>query len=175
MDGEHGFTLTELLLVVLIVAVAIALATPAWRNLRLDLARSREIDSWLQSIHLARSEAIKRNAVATICPSTDGQSCLGAGQWAKGRLVFANLTVEQPPVRDESDPVVRVFPAWEGGRILANRNSLSFRPFGQSGVTATLVFCDVRGASAARALIISQNGRPRIATTKSSGEPLACD
>jgi type IV fimbrial biogenesis protein FimT len=176
MDGEQGFTLTEALLVVLIVSVSIALAIPAYRDLRLDLARSRELNGWLQSIHLARSEAIKRNAVVSICPSGDGASCtVPPGDWTAGRIVFANLSVEQPPVRGLDEPLVRSYGPWSTGQITANRDGLSFRPFGQSGVTATIVFCDARGARSARALIISQSGRPRIAETRSSGEPLACD
>ena len=99
---------------------------------------------------------------------------LPPGDWAAGRIVFANLSVEEPPVRADDEPLVRAYGSWTG-QISANRESLSFRPFGQAGVTATIVFCDVRGPRSARALIISQAGRPRIADTRSSGEPLACD
>jgi hypothetical protein len=55
-----------------------------------------------------------------------------------------------------------------------NRATLSFRAFGQSGVTATYVFCDPRGSGAARAVIISQTGRPRIALRTAAGDPLDC-
>jgi type IV fimbrial biogenesis protein FimT len=176
MDGELGFSRGEALVVVLIVAIGVTLATPGYRHLRLDLARSREINGWLQSIHAARAEALKRNAVVSICPSVDGTTCaVGAGDWAGGRLVFANLAAELPPARDATEPVVRAYDGWVGGRIAGNRDSLSFRPFGQTGVTATFVFCDARGAASARAIIISQNGRPRVATTRASGDPLTCD
>jgi type IV fimbrial biogenesis protein FimT len=176
MAAADGFSILEALIVVTIVAIGLALGVPAYTNLRLDLARSHEVQAWLQSIHLARAEALKRNAVVSICPSADGASCATPpGDWATGRIVFANLSVEQPPARGEDEPLVRAYGPWSTGQISANRESLSFRPFGQAGVTATIVFCDVRGPRSARALIISQAGRPRVADTRSSGEPLACD
>lgn len=176
MNVATGFVLTEALVVVLIVAICTAFAIPAFRDARLDAQRSREVTAWVQSIHLARAEAIKRNAVVSICPSADGHACsTGAGDWTRGRLVFANLAVEQPPVRSADEPIVHVHGAWPGGRITSNRDWLSFRAYGQSGVTATIVFCDARGAADARAVIVSQSGRPRVSTTRSSGEPLACD
>jgi len=60
------------------------------------------------------------------------------------------------------------------GSVLANRDTLSFRPFGQMGVTASFTFCDDRGATAARAVIISQTGRPRVSQLDASGGPLTC-
>jgi len=41
-------------------------------------------------------------------------------------------------------------------------------------VTASFTFCDERGPRAARAVIISQTGRPRVAASDASGDPLTC-
>jgi len=38
--------------------------------------------------------------------------------------------------------LLHVYPAWREGHVVANRATLSFRAFGQSGVTATFAFCD---------------------------------
>ena len=176
MNVAPGFALVEALVVVAIVAICLGFAVPTLRDARLGAQQAREVASWVQSIHLARAEAIKRNAVVSICPSADGRTCAsGSTDWADGRIVFANLNAEQPPVRSTDEPIVRAYAGWINGRITANRDWFSFRAFGQSGITATIVFCDARGVTAARAVILSQAGRPRVATTRASGEPLACD
>jgi type IV fimbrial biogenesis protein FimT len=70
--------------------------------------------------------------------------------------------------------LLRVYAPWDRGTVNANRATLSFRPFGQMGVTATLTFCDQRGSTAARAVIVSQTGRPRVSDRNSAGKPLSC-
>ncbi len=170
-----GFTLTELSCTVALLAVLCTLAAPAFRDLLLDARRSRELNRFVQAVHLARSEAIKRNAVISLCPSSDAASCGGAATpWQVGWLLFVNDDRDSPAVRDGLEPVLRVYPAWDAGSVYANRSTLSFRPFGQSGTTATLTFCDPRGVTAARAVIISQTGRPRVTDRSASGTPLRC-
>jgi hypothetical protein len=43
-----------------------------------------------------------------------------------------------------------------------------------AGTTVSFVFCDQRGNSAARAIIVSQTGRPRVAAHDAAGKPLRC-
>jgi type IV fimbrial biogenesis protein FimT len=118
---------------------------------------------------------MKRNAVVSLCPSRDGRACAQPGtDWDAGWLVFENVDQDGPAMLDPGEQLVQVYPAWDGGQIRGNRDTLSFRSFGQSGVTATYVFCDRRGGAAARAVIISQTGRPRIATRTAAGARLDC-
>jgi hypothetical protein len=77
-------------------------------------------------------------------------------------------------VRDPDEAMLHVHAGWTEGSVLANRATLSFRPFGQSGTTATFTFCDRRGDRSARAVIISQTGRPRVSGESASGTPLRC-
>jgi type IV fimbrial biogenesis protein FimT len=176
MHGQAGLSLTELLLAIALLGVVTGFAAPAFRSLQLDAARTGQVNQFVQSIHLARSEAMKRSAVVSLCPSSDGRTC-GAAEttdWDAGWLVFENVDRDSPAVLDPGEPVVQVYPAWVGGQVRGNRTTLSFRSFGQSGVTATYVFCDARGSQAARAVIISQTGRPRIAMRTASGTALDC-
>jgi len=143
-------------------------------NFTRNAARTREVNQFIQAVYVARSEAIKRNGVVSLCPSLDGATCSPSSLWATGWLIFVNLDRDSPAARDSDEELLRVYPPWESGQIVANRTTLSFRPFGQSGVTATITFCDDRGSSAARAVIISQTGRPRVADKNSSGGSLNC-
>jgi len=175
MERHRGHTLPEMLLAVALVATTLGYGIPAFRTLGLDTARTREVNTFVHALYLARSEAIKRNGVVSLCPSHDGNLCAAAGTpWHSGWIVFINRDRDQPAVRDPDEDLLHVYSGWAAGSVFANRTTLSFRPFGQSGTTATFTFCDRRGDRFARAVIISQTGRPRISGSGSSGTPLRC-
>ena len=144
--------------------------------MRRNAARTREVNQFVQAVHLARGEAMKRNGVVSLCPSRDGQ-LVRRGRRRHGTTAGSCSPIgigDSPAARDAGEDLLHVYPAWREGRIVANRATLSFRAFGQSGVTATFAFCDDRGSGAARAVIISQTGRPRVSARSSSGAPLSC-
>ncbi len=171
---RRGYSLIELMVCLAIVAITIAWAAPSFGNFLRDAARAREVNQFLQAVYAARSEAIKRNGVVSLCPSRDGATCTPGSLWSTGWLIFVNLDRDSPAAVDSGEELLRVYPAWDSGQIRSNRTTLSFRAFGQSGVTATITFCDARGSSAARAVIVSQTGRPRIADKDSAGGALNC-
>jgi len=170
----QGFTILELVACMGVLAVLAGWGLPAFGTLARDSARTSEVNQFAQAVHLARSEAIKRNGVVSLCPSADGSSCQPGPEWQGGWIVFVNLDRDSPANRDTGEPLLRVYPQWDAGLILSNRSTLSFRSFGQMGVTATVTFCDDRGPGAARAVIISQTGRPRVSQRSASGGQLSC-
>jgi type IV fimbrial biogenesis protein FimT len=175
MERRGGYTLPELMFAVALLAGALGYGVPVFRDLGLDTARSREVNSFVHALYLARSEAVKRNGVVSLCPSPDGVRCGPGGvPWHAGWIVFVNRDRDQPAVRDDDEELLRAYAAWPAGSVLANRATLSFRPFGQSGTTATFTFCDRRGDASARAVIVSQSGRPRVSGTDASGARLRC-
>jgi type IV fimbrial biogenesis protein FimT len=175
MDRHRGVTLPELVFAMAIVAGLLGWGVPSFRELQRNAERTREVNQLVQAVYLARSEAIKRNGVVSLCPSADGTWCAPAGSpWQRGWMVFVNSDRDSPAVRDAGEDVLRVYAPWERGAVTANRTTLSFRPFGQVAVTATFTFCDDRGPAAARAVIVSQTGRPRVSDRNASGRPLDC-
>lgn len=175
MDRRRGHTLPELVFTMAIAAGLLGWGVPAFRDLQLNAARTREVNQFIQAVYLARSEAIKRNGVVSLCPSLDGQWCAPSGTpWHRGWVIFVNRDRDSPAVRDAGEKLLRVYERWDKGAVNANRTTLSFRPFGQMGVTATFTFCDQRGPKAARAVIISQTGRPRASDRSASGTTLEC-
>jgi len=175
MRPQHGLTLIELITTVSIVAILATVAVPSFSDLRHDSERTTAVNGFIHALFLARSEAIKRGQVVSICKSVDGSTCAHKpAQWQGGWIVFANTDRDDLPVRDTNEPILLVHSGWAGGVITSNREAYSFRPYQQAVVNGTLVFCDPRGSADARAIIISHTGRPRVAHRDSSNRPLKC-
>ncbi len=175
MIRPGGFTLWELLITLCIAGVVAGIGAPALTDLVRDSRRAREVNSFVHSMHLARSEAIKRGRVVTLCKTANGTQCAeGDTRWSDGWLVFVNLDQDTPPRVDLQEPVLYVKPPLKELEIRGNRNAFTFRPFGRRATNGTLVFCDARGAPKARAVIVSVTGRPRMARRTASGAALAC-
>jgi type IV fimbrial biogenesis protein FimT len=175
MRHSQGVTLIELITTVGIVAIVTSLAAPSFSNLRHDAERTSTVNSFLHALFLARSEAIKRSEIISICKSRDGSTCAGKNAlWQEGWIVFANHDRDERPERDPDEPVLLVNGGWQQGTISSNRESYSFRPYQQAVVNGTIVFCDPRGSEQARAIIISHTGRPRVAQRDASNRALRC-
>jgi len=88
--SERGFTMMELLVAVSIAAVLFAIGVPMFRDAALGSRLSAAANNLLASVQLARSEAIKRNVNVTLCASSDGESCAGAGGWEQGWITIVD-------------------------------------------------------------------------------------
>lgn len=173
---SHGFTLVEIMIALAVLSILGTLAIPSFADLFDDSSRANAVNSFIHTIFLARSEAMKRGEMVSICQSTNATSCdrAGGGNWNRGWIVFANRDRDEPPVRDDDEALLYVHEGWRTGNISSNRLAFSFRPHIQGVVNGTLVFCDRRGSTAARAIIVSHVGRPRVAQRDSSNRPLRC-
>lgn len=85
---QQAFTLIELMITVAIAAIVLAIAIPSF-NVQMLNSRSVALGEELASaINFARSEAVKRGARVSVCPSNNGTGCGGA--WADGWIVFVD-------------------------------------------------------------------------------------
>ena len=171
----RGVTLVELATSLAIIAILATVAVPGFNALRYSSERAAAVNSFVHAIYLARSEAIKRGQVVTLCKSVDGQTCADrAAEWRSGWIVFVNNDRDDPPQRASGEPLLQAYAGWPGGHIVSNREAYSFRAYTQAVVNGTVVFCDPRGSAQARAVIISHTGRPRVAQRDASNKPLRC-
>jgi type IV fimbrial biogenesis protein FimT len=171
----RGFTLWELLCTCLLAGVVLGLAVPSMRGLALDMRRTAEINELVLSIQLARSEASKRGRSVVICKSADAVRCAGGDfGFGAGWIVFVDLDGARPPQRSPNEPLLLAHTPLGTGTIASNREYFEFHPIQRRSINGTVVFCDDRGAGAARAVIVSYTGRPRVASVDSSGAPLRC-
>lgn len=175
MRASQGVTALELMISLAILAILSAIAAPGFKSLRHDGERTSAVNGFIHALYLARSEAIKRSSVVSLCKSPDGRTCANRSpDWNAGWIVFVNSDRDDLPQRDPTEPILAVYPGWPDGRITSNRLAYSFRPYNQAVVNGTLLFCDPRGSAHARAIIISHTGRPRVAQRDASNKPLRC-
>lgn len=162
-----GFTLIELMIVLVVLAVLVSVAIPTFRDATLASRLNASANNMISSIHLARSEAIKRNAVMKICASTNSTSCTAGAAMEAGWIVM--------PAAAGAVPVL-VQQAVSGGiRLIAKSGTTSiseiqFQPTGL-GVTPTTVSILVCRAtpsagSQERLISVSATGKPSVKRTE---------
>jgi type IV fimbrial biogenesis protein FimT len=167
--------LIELLCTFAVLAILAGIALPTFLDLRHDTGRSAAVNGFLHSLYLGRSEALKRTSMVSLCPSADGEQCSGrANEWHRGWILFANDDFDSPPQRDPKEALILVHTGWREGTITSNRAWFSLRSTAQAIINGTVVFCDPRGSAHARALIINNVGRPRLAQRDANNRPLQC-
>jgi len=88
LNFEKGFTLVELIVTLTFASILALYAIPNFIQF-VDRTRYRlEIHHLIQSVELARSEAIKRGQYVTLCPSNNKVDC--GDNWGEGYLVFVD-------------------------------------------------------------------------------------
>jgi len=171
MRGVRGFTLWELLCALGVAGLLVGLGAPALSDFLLDGRRTADVNALVLAVQLARSEAAKRGRPVIVCPTADRVRCGGA--FAAGFMVYVNLDDQYPPERTGAEPLLYAHAPEITGTITSNRPYYEFRVRRRS-TNGTVVFCDRRGAAAARAVIVSYTARPRVADRDADGLPLRC-
>ncbi|MED5510777.1 MAG: GspH/FimT family pseudopilin [Pseudomonadota bacterium] len=182
--NRNGFTVIELMIVLSVLAIISATALPSFKNTLTQLEIDGQIDELVSMIYRARSEAIKRNRVVTVCKSIDKNSC--GGTWSDGWIVFEDKNADGEKDADETKISV--------GKIQGNYKlklsafgSQTYIRFLQNGLTSfhngTFTLCPKNGSrKLARAVIFSKTARVRASKDSnnngidegSSGADLEC-
>jgi type IV fimbrial biogenesis protein FimT len=98
MRRDSGFTIFELVIVMVIVAILFAIGLPSFKYVTASNRIASEINGLLADMRFARTEAIKEGLPVTICASSNGTSCLGAGAsgvWTTGWIIFSDPSSNQ--------------------------------------------------------------------------------
>lgn len=157
-----GFTLIELMVTILIVAVLVAIGVPSFRN---AIQRNRVAtanNDLLAGLAYARTTAIYGGQLVSMCPSTDGLSCASSPRaFEPGWIVYtypAGAASANKPYVAASATLLRSSGAHEGVSINAQQTPvITFGLQGQLRNAAGLVF-----------LTCARNGSSGLGTSTSS-------
>jgi len=158
-----------------IAGILTATATPAMQNIVYEQRLTAYVNELFGDLQFARSEAIKRVAQVTLCTSSNGVSCSSSTNWESGWVMFVDTNANEAV--DTGETIVRVGQALPSGITLrygTSRDYVYYKLDGTAWPNATFTFCDSRGASYARAIIVWTTGRIRTSDTSSSGGSLTC-
>lgn len=129
MLNSKGFTLIELMVTLVVLAILASIAVPSFQN-TIQSSRTLSISNNLTTaMQFARSEAIKRGVRVDIC-RRNGNVCANSTAWQDGWLVKIN-----------GGAVLRVWDATGGNDLIVGPNeTLTFRPNGMLTATANKTF-----------------------------------
>ncbi len=157
-----GFSLIELIVTLTIASVLLAVAVPSFQTFVRSNQVSSQINGLVADLTLARTEAVKRMTVVTVCNSNDQQGCTDTS-WSDGWIVWADVDVDG--VVDSSE-ILRAAAAIITGASLTSAtftdlNRLQYQPSGGPDSIGTFQLCDTENRFC-RCLTIGITGDARI-------------
>lgn len=171
---DGGFTLIEMMVTVVLLAILIALVTPSFRDLLRDNRAAAQANALVGSLALARSEAIKRNVPVVVCQSDDGVTCTDDGDaWAAGWILWPDTNRSGTLNPDDGDGIpeageemiIEVQAALAGGfELSATGASITYRPDGSIAGAADAFELVPPGGDTerGRCVAIDATGRPKV-------------
>lgn len=182
--NRNGFTIIELTVTIAVFAMLAAVTAPSLKSILMQQQVDGHISAVVSMIYRARSEAIKRNTVVTVCKSNDKVTC--GGSWSEGWVMFEDGNADG--VRSLNEAKLSQAELADGfEKTLSAFGSQSYVRFLQNGLTSfhngTFKLCPSNGdVKLARAVIFSKTARARTSkdTTKdgidedASGNNLDC-
>ncbi len=175
---QTGFTLYELMITVMIVAVILSFGIPNLRQFTLNSRMTGTANDLHAAFMMARTEAAHAKTNVTICASADpmGAATCG-GTWDQGYVVFIDDNADL--VRDAGEAVLRSHPPADNGVLLRVANAATYFMYAPTGLgrqdtgtntpVSQVVICDDRGndprprnTSTARLFVSTPLGRATI-------------
>lgn len=183
--ANRGFTLIELLITLSIAMILLTIAVPSFIDFIRNGRMATQTNDLVLALAYAKSEAVKRGITINVCKNVDTTTaCSNADTgWSNGWTIFVDS--DNDCVVDSTEEVLRVWPALQAN-TLCYSNGDRVR-FGSTGFTTsvsngTFRVCDARGATEARGVVLSLQGRARRAIDSDnnsieedgSGNDLSC-
>lgn len=172
--GSEGFTLIELMVTIAILAIVIGVAIPSFTSQIRNNRSAALAEELATALNYARSEAVKRSGLVSLCASGDGATC--SNDWTEGWMVFVDGASSETGALNVST-VLRV---WEGpganGSISVKQDSstTNFVRYSQMGALARSGSVEMDAkvndctGDASRRIRITKGGTPSVSTQSCS-------
>jgi len=159
---QHGFTLVEAMITLAIAAILFAWAVPSLNDFIVRNRMSTEVNYFVASLYLARSESVKRLQDVALCPTPNGTVCAASTDWHQGWMVFTD-TNSNDAFENGADRLLQHNPVLPTRfQITSGRAVIAFQPNGQSGGSNdTFCFRDTGNVARTRRVTLSNDGRVR--------------
>ena len=142
---QQGFTLLELIITLVILAILVTIAVPSFSSYILNQRVKTTAFELAAALSYARSEAIKLNANVQL-----SQDNAGWEGWSM--------------VRTDTNAVLRTWQRPARLAITANENAVTFQRDGRANAAVTFTVCDADASSqvARRLVQLDVSGRPNL-------------
>jgi len=172
----RGFTLIELLVTLAIAAVLITFST-GFSSLIQRNQLITTLNTLVNDMNFARSEAIKTGTEVVICATIDGERCSTGDQWQQGWMVYYDQDGDR--LRDNDEPLTRRQNAFNNQTVIEYSgrpvdNYIRFQATGSTQYNGTFSFCSTNRNNLKRALILSNTGRLRTSSRHANGGEINC-
>ena len=176
---QRGFTLGETLTALAVVGIGLSLAAPGLQSVTRSNRQAVSVNQLVATLHIARSEAVTRNAPVGVCASSDGTRCDGTA-WEQGWIAF--LDTDANADHTPSEALVDQVPGLAGMQVRSTEfeRALTYRPngravaLGNDASTGEFSFCEPGADTAARVVIVRANGLPTLSDKRRDGSTAGC-
>jgi type IV fimbrial biogenesis protein FimT len=160
----RGFTLVELMVVIILVVVLSAIAVPSFRDLLLNQRLAASTSEFVAALSLARTEALKRSQTVTLTPKT-------AKDWNSGWEVKTTV--------DDVSTTLRAFDALPSGvavdgglgNALNGKVTYDANGFSKNGKAYQMGCVPFKAETGRRsAIVVSASGRPKVCDPDKKGD-----
>lgn len=164
---QIGLSLIELLVGMSIIGILMAIGTPSLQRTLQDNNMAVLHNELLVGLSFARNKAINQGASATLCKAnSDSSNCAAiSASWDSGWIVFSDKNNDGTV---DSGEVISSITSDIPENILIqyskNSSRITYSAKGYAvGYSGKFTFCDERGDNAKKGMVISNNGRVRVA------------
>ncbi len=139
--GRKGFTLLELIIVIVLIGILTTIALPAMKNWRAEQDLASRVENLIATMDLARISAEQTNRMVTIVPNRNNN---GTRSWSAGFSVISNAlyTTGRGDFSDQDEEIAQMdisdtgifLGVSDGTSVNDDAVNIRFLPNGMSGI-----------------------------------------
>jgi type IV fimbrial biogenesis protein FimT len=172
---QQGFTVAETLTALAVVGIGVSMAVVGLDSLADHNHRSTAVNRWVSTLHLARSEAVTRNAQVAVCASRSGERCDGS-VWEEGWIAFVDPNGDE--VRSDSELILDQVDALPGLNLRSPQfaTTFTYRSNGRLAGTGSgeFAFCEAGAEKLDSVVVVRTSGIPALTDRRLDGSTTGC-